>query len=146
MRRIGWRGVVLASLSLLLPVAVGACDSSTGSTTTPTTPDTASVTETFSDTVRRSGSKAFAFTQAASGTITIGLNSVSPLSTMALGVAIGSWSDPSCTTITRNDNARAGATAITGTAAAGSYCILVYDSGNVPSDWTVTYAVQVVHY
>jgi hypothetical protein len=146
MRRIVLRGVFPVVLTLVLAVALGACDSSTGTTTTPTTPTTASTTETFSDTIKHGGSKSHPFAQTAAGTITISLTSVSPLSTMALGVAIGTWGDPNCAAVTKNENARAGLAAISGSAAAGNYCVLVYDSGNVPSDWTVTYTVQVVHY
>jgi hypothetical protein len=40
---------------------------------------------------------------------------------------------------------RAGVTALNGTATAGNYCVTVYDSGNVPDDWTVSFSVQVVH-
>lgn len=140
------RGASPVLLTLVLAVALGACDSSSGTTTTPTTPTTPSTTETFSDTIKRGGSKTYPFAQTAAGPITIGLTSVSPLSNMALGVSIGTWGDPNCSPVTKNDNARAGQTAISGTATAGNYCIQVYDSGNIPSDGSVTYAVQVVHY
>jgi hypothetical protein len=148
MRRIVFRAVFPVLLPLVLAITVGACDSSSGTTTTttPTTPTTASTTETFADTVRHSGSKTYPFAQTTAGTITISLTSVSPLSTMALGVSIGTWGDPYCSAVTKNENARAGQTAISGTATAGNYCIQVYDSGNIPSDWVVTYTVQVVHY
>lgn len=146
MRRIVSRGASAVLLPLILAVTVGACNSSTGTTTTPTTPTTASTTETYSDTIWHSGSKTYPFAQTVAGTITITLDSVSPLSTMALGVAIGTWSDPVCTTVTKNDNARAGQTALSGTATAGNYCVLVYDSGNIPYNSSVTYQVQVVHY
>jgi hypothetical protein len=74
------------------------------------------------------------------------LTAVDPLTTMALGVAIGTWSNSSCgTTIAYNENARANVTALSGTATTGSYCLKVYDSGNVPESWLVNYTVQVVH-
>jgi hypothetical protein len=47
--------------------------------------------------------------------------------------------------ISKNDNARAGVTALSGTATSGNYCVSVYDSGNVPEGWTVSFSVQVVH-
>ena len=50
------------------------------------------------------------------------------------------------TVIAQNPNARLGATALTGTASSGNYCVKIYDSGNVPAGWTVSYTVQVVHY
>ncbi len=147
MRRIVLRGAFPVLLPLVLALSAGACDSSSGTTTTtPTTPTTASTTETFSDTIRHGGSKTHPFAETTAGTVTIGLTSVGPLSTMSLGVSIGTWGDPNCSPVTKNENARAGQTAISGTAAAGNYCIQVYDSGNIPSDWVVTYTVQVVHY
>ena len=79
--------------------------------------------------------------------MTIELTSVEPLATMALGVGIATWDGANCgtTPISKNDNARAGVAALNGTATAGNYCVTVYDSGNVPDGWTVSFAVQVVH-
>jgi len=80
------------------------------------------------------------------GPVEIELTTVAPLATLALGVGIGTWNDTSCvSTIAQNDNARSGVVALRGTAAAGNYCIRVYDSGNVPEATAVTYTVQVVH-
>jgi len=78
--------------------------------------------------------------------VTVRLTSVAPLSTMSLGVGIGAWDGTTCgTSMSTNADARSGATALTGTAAAGSYCVRVYDSGNVPTDWTVEYIIEVAH-
>ena len=43
--------------------------------------------------------------------------------------------------VTKNDNARTGTAALAGTANAGSYCVNVYDSGNVPEESEVSYEV-----
>jgi hypothetical protein len=65
---------------------------------------------------------------------------------MALGVRITTWDGTNCSTsIAQNANARSGSTALTGTANAGNYCVQIYDSGNIPADWTVEYTVDVVH-
>jgi hypothetical protein len=79
--------------------------------------------------------------------VQIGLTSVAPLATMALGVSVGSWNGTTCgTKIAENDNARSGTTALSGiAAAAGSYCVQVFDSGNIPDTWSVSYTVQVTH-
>jgi hypothetical protein len=81
------------------------------------------------------------------GQVTVTLTSVLPLATMALGVGMMTSDGTSCTsTLTQNDNARANATAaLQGTAAAGNYCIRVYDSGNIPVSTTVTYTITVLH-
>jgi hypothetical protein len=117
-----------------------------GETSSPTAASPATTTETFSATVAQGGSAVHAFSVSAMGTVTIRLASVSPLSTMSLGVAIGTWDGTTCgSSLSSNTDARSGATALTGTAATGSYCVRVYDSGNVPTDWTVEYTVEVVH-
>jgi hypothetical protein len=65
---------------------------------------------------------------------------------MSIGVGIGTWVADACGgAIAKNDDARTGVTALTGTANAGTYCVLVYDSGNIPEDGSVSYQVQVVH-
>jgi hypothetical protein len=136
----------LCGLSLIMGLAVlaGACADNTVST--PTTPTTSVTTDTFSGTFDRQGTSVNPFTVAATGTVTISLTDVQPLTTMALGVAIGTWDGTKCTALTpKNDNARAGSVALSGTAGAGSYCVEVYDSGNVPPNFAVTYGVQVAH-
>jgi hypothetical protein len=67
------------------------------------------------------------------------------LSTLALGVAIGTWNGTACTIVAKNDASKAGSTALTGTAGVGNFCVQVYDSGNVTADMTVTYTVQIAH-
>jgi hypothetical protein len=100
----------------------------------------------FAGSVSPQGSSGYPFTVSAAGPVTIQLTTVTPLATMALGVAFATWNGTSCgTTVSHDDNARAGTAALSGTAAAGTYCVLVYDSGNIPADWSVSYAVQVVH-
>jgi hypothetical protein len=96
--------------------------------------------------VTQQGTDAHAFTVSTTGSVQIPLTSVEPLATMSLGVSIGSWNGTTCgTAIAKNDDARSGATALTGTATAGDYCVQVYDSGNVPESWSVSYTVQVAH-
>lgn len=137
------RTLVMFSLATLLAVAVGACGDANQSV--PTTPSPPTSTETFSGTLVQLGSASHPFTVSSTGPVTIGLTSVGPLTTMALGLGIGTWDGVNCSTASRNTNARAGSTALSGTATSGNYCVRVYDSGNIPADWEVTYEVQVVH-
>jgi hypothetical protein len=138
--RYGIRRMVLAGA-----VAVtGACGASTTTPTTPTTPVT--TTESFSGTLAQLGSATQVFTVSATGTVEISLISVAPLATMALGVGVQSSDGTNClTTITQNDNARSGASALRGTVAAGTYCVRLYDSGNIPPSGSADYTIQVVH-
>jgi len=144
MLRFLMRQSVLVVVATALTLALGGCTSDT--TPTATAPSPATSTETFSGTVAQSGTTGFPFTVANAGTATIGLTTVAPLSTMALGVGIGTYDGTACgTSISKNDNARSGATALTGTATVGNYCVIVYDSGNIPEGWSVSFTVQVVH-
>jgi hypothetical protein len=136
------RRLSLAPLGALM-IAAAAC----GSDSPPTSPTPpVSTTETFAGTVGHQSTTGHSFTVAATGTLTITLTAVGPLTTMSMGVGLGIWNGTTCAaSTTKNDNARTGVVALTGTANAGSYCVNVYDSGNVPEDWEVTYEVQVVH-
>jgi hypothetical protein len=65
---------------------------------------------------------------------------------MAMGVGIGTWDGTTCgTSVSKNDNSRSGSTALTGTAAAGNYCVIVYDSGNILEGTEVSYTIDVTH-
>jgi hypothetical protein len=125
-------------------LALTACNKNTTNPTAPSAP--AVKTDTFSSSFAQTGSVTHVFAVAATGQVTVTLTSVAPLSTMALGVGMMTSDGTSClSTITQNDNARASAPALQGTATAGNYCIRVYDSGNVPISTTVTYTVTVQH-
>jgi hypothetical protein len=130
-----------------LALATGACGIEVTPTTptSPSTPTTTRTTEEFSGSLAPLGSSTQTWAVSATGTVDVTLTSVAPLATLALGVEVGTWNGTTCSVITKNDNARAGAVALTGVAAAGNYCVTVYDSGNVAADATVTYTVQVLH-
>jgi hypothetical protein len=123
--------------------AIAGC-SATTAPTTPTSP--ATTTETFSGTIAQLGSATQVFTVSATGTVDITVTSVAPLATMAVGVAVQTSDGTSCSnTITQNDNARSGATALKGTVAAGKYCVRLYDSGNIPAEGSADFTVQIIH-
>ena len=131
----------------LLVAATVAAATACGATATPTTPTAAATTtEAFSGTLAQQGSATQVFTVTATGTVDISLTSVAPLTTMALGVGVQTSDGTSClTTITQNDNARRGASALKGTVVAGKYCVRLYDSGNIPASGSADYTVQIVH-
>jgi hypothetical protein len=133
------------SIPFALFLFSAACASDTTSSTT--APTAVTTTETFSGTVGQLATTGNPFVVSTNGPVTIGLTSVAPLATMAMGVGVATWDGAACgtTPISKNDNARSGTTALSGTATAGNYCVTVYDSGNVPADWTVSFSVQVVH-
>jgi hypothetical protein len=141
--------LILATLS----VSAAACgDSTDGSTTLPTTSSSTATasTETFTGTVGQNGTAIHPFTVKNYGySVLAGFTSLSPSTVTSLGMGIGAWDSATSTcglNMTQLDAAKAGSTAISGTASNGNYCIRVYDGGNVPADTTVTYTLQVQHY
>jgi hypothetical protein len=112
----------------------------------PLTPTPATKTETFSGSFGQNGSVVHSFPVSAYGPITITLNSVGPLATMGLGVSLATWDGSNCGIgLITNVNGKAGSDVLTGSVYAGNYCIRMYDSGNLPADWTATYSVSVLH-
>jgi hypothetical protein len=144
MRRLVRFGATRLLVAGLLAAAIGCAATAAPTTPTPTT--AATTTEVFSGTLSQLGSTTQVFTVAATGTVDISLTSVAPLATLALGVGVQTSDGTNCvTTITQNDNARSGASALKGTVSAGKYCVRLYDSGNIPASGSADYTIQVVH-
>ena len=115
------------------------------SATSSTTTAAAATVEMFSGSIVQAGSAQQTFIVSTTGPVQIQLTSVAPLPTLGLGVSLGNWNGTSCTAIANNANAHSGSAALSGVATAGSYCVNVYDVGNVAADTTVTYSLQVTH-
>jgi hypothetical protein len=89
------------------------------------------------------GSKTFTFTTQAAGTVTATLTSLSPDSTVTIGLALGTWNGSACQIVLANDSAIQG-TVVTGTVSGiGNLCVWVHDVGML-ADLT-TFVVTVVH-
>lgn len=125
------------------------CGSGATSTTSPTAVVTL-VTDNFNGSIEQNGSQVHTFTITNSGyTLLAGFTSLSPSSVSALGMGIGSWDSSTSTcslNMSQNDTARSGSTGLSGTTNSGSYCLRVYDGGNIPSGATASYTVQIQHY
>jgi hypothetical protein len=120
--------------------------SSTSSSTTTTTGAAPTVSESFTGTLPVGGFKFFSFNIAVNGTVNVTLNSVSGTgvpSTVQLGLGIGSPSGIDCSATT---NVTAGVTAAapqaTGAFGPGTFCVRVYDVGNLfaPANFNITIA------
>lgn len=126
------------------------CGSSSDSSSVITGPSPTVVTETFSGSLDQNGTALHTFTVANSGySLLAGFTSVAPSSITSLGIGIGSWDSTTSTcglNLTQNDAAKNGSTALSGTAGSGSFCIRVYDGGNIPAGTSASYTVQVQHY
>ena len=126
----------LASISMLIAAACA-------QTTTPTTSSPGlQVTDSFTGTLVQGGSATNDFTVTTDGAISITLVSLSPQGTITMGVGIGTPSAATCVVTQSQENVKVG-TPITGTLTAGSYCVELYDLGNMAG--SDTYAINVVH-
>jgi hypothetical protein len=131
--------------AILLAFLAAACgESSTPTTPTTTTPTTTTVTESFDGTLNQSGSNTHTFSSEA-GTVNVTLTAEGPLSTLSLGMDVGTWDGTTCTTVLTSSAANQG-TVLTGTATTAiNLCIKVYDVGNITEEATVTYTVTAEH-
>ena len=113
------------------------------SPSSPTTPTTTNATETFAGSLAVQGTSRFTFTVAATGTVTATLATLLP--NVAVGMGIGTPSGTTgCTLTSSNSSALAGSTPqITVRQPAGSYCVSVYDVGNLTA--AAAFSVVVVH-
>jgi hypothetical protein len=143
MRLLATRRVVVAfSVAVAIAAGVAGCKDPYA----PQVPSPATKTETYSGTFQQGGSAIHTFSVGAYGPITIKVTSVGPLATMGLGVSLALWNGANCgAALITNVNAKAGGDALTGSVQSANYCLVVYDSGNIPSGWTVTYTAEVLH-
>ncbi|HEV3058420.1 MAG TPA: hypothetical protein VGY48_09225 [Vicinamibacterales bacterium] len=103
-------------------------------------------TETFSGALpQQSTVVAGTFTVSQTGTVSVTLVSDSASSAVALGLGIGTPNGTTgCTLTTSTSNAVAGSAAqISVTENSGSYCVALYDVGNLTA--AVTYTITVAH-
>jgi hypothetical protein len=101
------------------------------------------VVETFADTLPVGLFKVFSFNIAVNGTVNARLDSVSGPgvpATVQLGVGIGQISGIDCATTTTATIATNGV--VTGTFGPGTFCIRVYDVGNLFAPAAFSIAVQ----
>ena len=122
----------------LLATLALACNSDTptspSTTTTTTVIADAGVTEEFNGTVAVGQSSFYSFLLEQGGTVRIRLTRVSGPnvpSTVWMGLGLGTPSGEGCATSTSLNTQAGDAAQISGTYAAGIYCALVYDVGNL---------------
>lgn len=141
-------GLTLSMFSVLWLAGCGS-NSNASTLTTPTATATLA-TDTFTGSIDQNGTAVYPFTVTNSGySLLAGYTSISPASIAALGLGIGTW-DASTSTcslnVSQTDTGRTGSTALSGTANSGTYCLRIYDAGNIPAGLTASYTVQVQHY
>jgi hypothetical protein len=136
-RRVNALGAVLV-LALLLP----ACgdDNPTSSDGTPS--NVTRTTETFTGTLTSRSAVWHTFTVAANGTVDATLTTLDPVATLTVGLGIGTLPTNGCSVQAWNNAATSG-TVLSGSIVPGTFCVTVYDVGNVTD--AVTYTVTVTH-
>jgi hypothetical protein len=133
MKRILW--VVLGAAL----VTAGCADPTAPAAPTPAVPTT---TDTFSDTLLVFGSNTHLFTVTAVGGVKVSLTSVQPGA--AVGLGIGTPSIGSCSVIDHVETVAGPSVQLSGTATVpGSYCVTIYDLGNLVEP--AAYTVNVLH-
>ncbi|HXY41975.1 MAG TPA: hypothetical protein VEQ10_20025 [Vicinamibacteria bacterium] len=135
MSRLSTTGTCVALLFL-----VAGCSNSSSPTATPTVAP--SVTDTFTGTLAQGGSAAYNFTLASDGTITVTLTSLSPQSTITMGIGLGTPGTTGCVVSSTQENVKVGVP-IQASLTAGPYCLTFYDLGNMTG--TNTYTLTILH-
>jgi hypothetical protein len=120
--------------------------SPSSTTSTSTTPAAPTVSESFTGTLPVAGFKFYSFNIAVNGTVNVTVNSVSGPgipSTVQLGLGIGTPSGLDCSaTVNVTAGITAAAPQATGTFGPGTFCVRVYDVGNLfgPANFNITIA------
>jgi hypothetical protein len=130
-------------MALLAALAFAAASCSADVVPTSADPDT--TTDVFSTQLGIGGTATRSFKVRTTGTVSVTLTSVGPPSTVAVGVGVGipQASGSGCS-LTRSVVATASADPqLTLTADGGTYCVRVYDVGNLTGD--VTFSISVLH-
>ena len=131
-------GGVLFTATLVVVGCGGEDDTPTGP------PPTSSITETFTETLTRNGGRVHTFSVTATGGISALLVTLSPDSTHAVGLSLGTWNGSICQIILDNPAAIQGSVVVGQTSAVGEFCVRIYDAtGTLPRPQT--YAIEVTH-
>lgn len=131
----------LRFLAVAFSLSAVACGSST--TTAPTPATAVTVTDTFAGTLTSNGAASYAFTTAASGTVTATLATLAPNTTLVVGMALGTWNGNACQIVLSKDSATQFSFIVGQASAANTYCVRIFDVGNVTDP--ATYELQVNH-
>ncbi len=106
-----------------------------------------STTDTFTSNIAVGGTTTRTFTASRSGTVTVTLQSVSPNSTLGVGLGIPSLAGTGCSLTRFVRTAGSGTPQITAPVDLGSYCVRVSDVGSLilPPSGTATFTLVIVH-
>ncbi len=126
--------LALAPLALVAALLASGCAGTDNGVTGPST------TDTFTGTLLASGNISYAVAVKANGELDLTLATLAPQTTITVGLGIGVPSGGSCSLITAAENAKVGST-LPASVAPGTYCVLLYDVGNIQGSDSFTLTV-----
>ena len=123
-----------------------ACGSTPTEPTAPPAPVYELKTSTFTGKVATGGSAGFPFTVVNPGDISLSITELAPLSTLTMGLALGSWdaAASTCTQQLTTNTATVNAVFSANPSAPGEYCVGIFDVGNVQV--SSDFALKVTYY
>ena len=118
----------------------------------PTTPEMPEppemVTRTFRGPLAQSDEECRFFTLGADGDITATITDLQPLLTLTVGLGLGVPSETDadrCSRFANDDSARVNEVFLSASNQAGTYCVCIFDVGNIFPDETITWTIDVTH-
>ncbi len=133
---------VAIALAIVAALISGGCNLLDDSSS-PSSPSPATSTETFNGSVGVQGTSRTTFTVAQAGVVSVTLATMSPSAAMGLGIGTPNGTT-ACSLTSSNTSAIAGSSPqLTVTEQPGSYCVSVYDVGNLTG--VATFTVTVAH-
>ncbi|HEY6212333.1 MAG TPA: hypothetical protein VIW45_08610 [Vicinamibacterales bacterium] len=134
------RGTVLVAALAL--VAAGCTNNNS---TTPTTPSIPTTTDTKSGTVQVKGSDFQTFTVTTTGQVDVTLTAAGPPATIVMGLGVGQSGPGSCGLLpgASTQTAAGSSPQVSGIMTPATYCVMVYDVGNMTAP--INYTVTVTH-
>lgn len=105
------------------------------------------MTETFTGSIEQLGTSVHLFSIAGRNDTEIKITALEPLNTLTIGLGVGTSDDggETCALLAQDRSVRVGETLLVSSLAVGSYCVAVFDVGNIFPDQTVDYTIEVLH-
>jgi hypothetical protein len=113
------------------------------SSTSPTSPSPVYTTDTFSGTLNAGETGTHPFTAKTGGSITITLSTLSPTSTILMGIGLGTWNGTACNTTLQTGAATQGSAFSASATSAGNFCVTIFDIGNITE--ATSYTITLTH-
>jgi hypothetical protein len=142
MRNVSPFGV--AATTVVALVLLQGCDEGSSPTESDdSTEGTTTVVETYAGSFGQGETSSHEIGIGASGTAKVTLSDLEPLSTLTVGVGIGTPDDAGGCTLSSQDTSMRESESISVTVTSGIFCISVFDVGNLPDGVIVDYSLEV---